>query len=54
MLLPVCLILSSSDRGLLFGLSEGEAKSAVSTNCRATILHGGEHLEALVNNVYVC
>ncbi|XP_019473198.1 ribonuclease P protein subunit p30 isoform X3 [Meleagris gallopavo] len=26
--------------GLLFGLSEGEAKAAVSTNCRATILHG--------------
>ncbi|XP_009998409.1 PREDICTED: ribonuclease P protein subunit p30 [Chaetura pelagica] len=27
-------------RGLLFGLSESEAKAAVSTNCRATILHG--------------
>lgn len=41
----VCvLILSSSDRGLLFGLSEGEAKAAVSTNCRAAMLHGGEHL----------
>ncbi|NXK53957.1 RPP30 protein, partial [Chauna torquata] len=26
--------------GLLFGLSESEAKAAVSTNCRATILHG--------------
>uniref|UniRef100_A0A8D0ENX2 Ribonuclease P/MRP subunit p30 n=1 Tax=Strix occidentalis caurina TaxID=311401 RepID=A0A8D0ENX2_STROC len=26
--------------GLLFGLSEGEAKAAVSTNCRATMLHG--------------
>ncbi|XP_053927583.1 ribonuclease P protein subunit p30 isoform X2 [Cuculus canorus] len=26
--------------GLLFGLSEGEAKAAVSTNCRATVLHG--------------
>ncbi|NWS51744.1 RPP30 protein, partial [Chunga burmeisteri] len=26
--------------GLLFGLSESEAKAAVSTNCRATMLHG--------------
>ncbi|NXE06385.1 RPP30 protein, partial [Lophotis ruficrista] len=26
--------------GLLFGLSESEAKAAVSTNCRATVLHG--------------
>ncbi|XP_037352146.1 ribonuclease P protein subunit p30 isoform X2 [Talpa occidentalis] len=26
--------------GLLFGLSEGDAKAAVSTNCRAAILHG--------------
>ncbi|XP_064923508.1 ribonuclease P protein subunit p30 isoform X1 [Columba livia] len=26
--------------GLLFGLSESEAKAAVSTNCRAAILHG--------------
>ncbi|NXW75758.1 RPP30 protein, partial [Hirundo rustica] len=26
--------------GLLFGLSEGEAKAAVSTNCRAAMLHG--------------
>ncbi|XP_028651290.1 ribonuclease P protein subunit p30 [Erpetoichthys calabaricus] len=26
--------------GLLFGLSEGDAKAAVSTNCRAVILHG--------------
>ncbi|NXD26994.1 RPP30 protein, partial [Spelaeornis formosus] len=26
--------------GLLFGLPEGEAKAAVSTNCRATMLHG--------------
>ncbi|XP_074731010.1 ribonuclease P protein subunit p30 isoform X1 [Strix uralensis] len=34
------LILSKGDRGLLFGLSEGEAKAAVSTNCRATMLHG--------------
>ncbi|KAF4791345.1 Ribonuclease P protein subunit p30 [Turdus rufiventris] len=29
-----------SDRGLLFGLSEGEAKASVSTNCRAAMLHG--------------
>ncbi|KAK7811482.1 hypothetical protein U0070_008683 [Myodes glareolus] len=29
--------------GLLFGLSESEAKAAVSTNCRAAFLHGGEH-----------
>ncbi|XP_027695646.1 ribonuclease P protein subunit p30 [Vombatus ursinus] len=26
--------------GLLFGLSESDAKAAVSTNCRATLLHG--------------
>ncbi|KAM8806045.1 ribonuclease P protein subunit p30 [Eudromia elegans] len=26
--------------GLLFGMSEGDAKAAVSTNCRATLLHG--------------
>ncbi|NWJ03846.1 RPP30 protein, partial [Crypturellus undulatus] len=26
--------------GLLFGMSESEAKAAVSTNCRATLLHG--------------
>ncbi|XP_067100885.1 ribonuclease P protein subunit p30 [Osmerus mordax] len=26
--------------GLLFGLSEGDAKSAVSTNCRSVYLHG--------------
>ncbi|XP_037255885.1 ribonuclease P protein subunit p30 isoform X1 [Falco biarmicus] len=26
--------------GLLFGLSESEAKAAVSTNCRAAVLHG--------------
>ncbi|XP_057226926.1 ribonuclease P protein subunit p30 isoform X2 [Malurus melanocephalus] len=26
--------------GLLFGLSESQAKAAVSTNCRATMLHG--------------
>ncbi|KAF6111171.1 ribonuclease P/MRP subunit p30 [Phyllostomus discolor] len=26
--------------GLLFGLSESEAKAAVSTNCRAVLLHG--------------
>ncbi|KAH0521314.1 Ribonuclease P protein subunit p30, partial [Microtus ochrogaster] len=26
--------------GLLFGLSESEAKAAVSTNCRAAFLHG--------------
>ncbi|NXA10320.1 RPP30 protein, partial [Sapayoa aenigma] len=31
---------NNSDRGLLFGLSESEAKAAVSTNCRATMLHG--------------
>ncbi|NWZ22238.1 RPP30 protein, partial [Asarcornis scutulata] len=34
------LILNKGGRGLLFGLSESEAKAAVSTNCRATILHG--------------
>ncbi|NXG32297.1 RPP30 protein, partial [Dromaius novaehollandiae] len=26
--------------GLLFGMSESDAKAAVSTNCRATLLHG--------------
>lgn len=26
--------------GLLFGLSESDAKAAVSTNCRAVLLHG--------------
>nr|BAE01531.1 unnamed protein product [Macaca fascicularis] len=26
--------------GLLFGLSESDAKAAVSTNCRAALLHG--------------
>ena len=30
--------------GLLFGLSESDAKAAVSTNCRAVLLHGGEHV----------
>ncbi|NXX84581.1 RPP30 protein, partial [Urocolius indicus] len=36
----VPILLDKGDRGLLFGLSESEAKAAVSTNCRATILHG--------------
>lgn len=31
-------------RGLLFGLSESDAKATVSTNCRAVLLHGGEHV----------
>nr|XP_035951209.1 ribonuclease P protein subunit p30 isoform X3 [Halichoerus grypus] len=30
--------------GLLFGLSESDAKAAVSTNCRAVLLHGGEQV----------
>ncbi|XP_066549385.1 ribonuclease P protein subunit p30 [Amia ocellicauda] len=33
--------------GLLFGLSEGDAKAAVSTNCRAALLHGETRKTAL-------
>ncbi|KAL4640075.1 ribonuclease P protein subunit p30 [Arapaima gigas] len=33
--------------GLLFGLSEGDAKAAVSTNCRAVLLHGETRKTAL-------
>ncbi|KAG9345982.1 hypothetical protein JZ751_007797 [Albula glossodonta] len=33
--------------GLLFGLSEGDAKAAVSANCRAVILHGETRKTAL-------
>ncbi|XP_044924590.1 ribonuclease P protein subunit p30 isoform X1 [Mustela putorius furo] len=33
--------------GLLFGLSESDAKAAVSTNCRAVLLHG-EHCRGLM------
>ncbi|XP_059025470.1 ribonuclease P protein subunit p30 isoform X4 [Mustela lutreola] len=33
--------------GLLFGLSESDAKAAVSTNCRAVLLHG-EHCPGLM------
>ena len=34
----------TTPRGLLFGLSESDAKAAVSTNCRAVLLHGDEHV----------
>lgn len=37
-------ILDDPPRGLLFGLSESDAKAAVSTNCRAALLHGGEQV----------
>lgn len=30
-------------RALLFGLSDGDAKEAVSSTCRAALLHAGEH-----------
>ncbi|KAK1794524.1 hypothetical protein P4O66_010773 [Electrophorus voltai] len=33
--------------GLVFGLSEGDAKAAVSTNCRAVVLHGETRATAL-------
>lgn len=33
--------------GLVFGLSEGDAKAAVSTNCRSVILHGETRMTAL-------
>ncbi|XP_078422112.1 ribonuclease P protein subunit p30 isoform X2 [Cetorhinus maximus] len=33
--------------GLLFGLTEGDAKAAVSTNCRAALLHGETRKTAL-------
>ncbi|KPP76649.1 hypothetical protein Z043_103988 [Scleropages formosus] len=33
--------------GLLFGLSEGDAKAAVSANCRAALLHGETRKTAL-------
>uniref|UniRef100_A0AAR2LMY8 Ribonuclease P protein subunit p30 n=1 Tax=Pygocentrus nattereri TaxID=42514 RepID=A0AAR2LMY8_PYGNA len=33
--------------GLVFGLSEGDAKAAVSTNCRSVVLHGETRATAL-------
>ncbi|XP_055502549.1 ribonuclease P protein subunit p30 isoform X4 [Leucoraja erinacea] len=36
-----------SNFGILFGLSEEDAKAAVSTNCRAVVLHGATRKTAL-------
>ncbi|XP_041714460.2 ribonuclease P protein subunit p30-like isoform X3 [Coregonus clupeaformis] len=36
-----------SNLGLLFGLSEGDGKAAISTNCRAVHLHGEKRKTAL-------
>ncbi|XP_072883522.1 ribonuclease P protein subunit p30 [Hemitrygon akajei] len=36
-----------SNFGMLFGLSEGDAKAAISTNCRAVLLHGQTRKTAL-------
>ncbi|KAK2866257.1 hypothetical protein Q7C36_002313 [Tachysurus vachellii] len=33
--------------GLMFGLSDGDAKAAVSTNCRSAVLHGETRMTAL-------
>lgn len=47
------MILNWGLRGLLFGLSEGDAKAAVSTNCRAVLLHGGTTAWHIFNKAFI-
>lgn len=49
------VLLTRFFRGLLFGLSDGEAKEAVSTTCRAVVLHAGKTCTPAANSIHtVC